>query len=525
MAMTRFNKFLNQSGLRIVSLAKKALAAAAIVVVVFFIGRIYESERGPALQLWHTWSADEMTASEIDRASFASYLKREDKIFADMQREVSDRLPAADKTPINRFYSGSLVYPQRFTPNWNHSFILLPGGKPRGAVVLLHGLTDSPYSVRYLAEDYQRHGFVAVAPRLPYHGTAPGALTHVDWEQWLAATRLAVREATRLAGTDVPLHLVGYSNGGALALKYALDGLNDKSLVRPQQIVLLSPMIGVTAFARFAGLAGLPSVFPAFARSAWLNVVPEFNPYKYNSFPVKAARQSWLLTQALQKQIIQAAQSQQLASLAPVLTFQSVIDSTVSTRAVVDSLYHYLPDNGSELVIFDINQSADLRALFRPEVYSAVNTLLPPAPRQYSTTIVTNETPHTRDTVARLTLAGQTTENTQPLHLAWPQDMYSLSHIAVPFPITDSLYGREPTEKNLSGISIGTISLRGETATLSVGLDTLMRVTSNPFFPYLQQRINQHLPPLSEQQDVQDRPQRNADERGGGDEAEQAHKP
>ena len=127
-----------------------------------------------------------------------------------------------------------------------------------------------------------------------------------------------------------------------------------------------------------------------------------------------------------------------------------------------------------------------------------MNTLLPPAPRPYSTTIVTNATPHTLDTVARLTLAGQTAERTQALHLAWPQDMYSLSHIAVPFPITDSLYGREPTEKNLSGISLGTISLRGETATLSVGLDTLMRATSNPFFPYLLQRVNQRLPSFSE---------------------------
>jgi alpha-beta hydrolase superfamily lysophospholipase len=102
----------------------------------------------------------------------------------------------------------------------------MPAGKPRGAVVLLHGLTDSPYSVRHLAVDYQQHGFVAVVPRLPGHGTAPGALTDVDWEMWLAATRLAVREATRLAGDNVPLHLVGYSNGGALAMKYALDALD-----------------------------------------------------------------------------------------------------------------------------------------------------------------------------------------------------------------------------------------------------------------------------------------------------------
>ena len=110
----------------------------------------------------------------------------------------------------------------------------------------------------------------------------------MDREAWIATTRLAVREATRLAGDNVPLHVVGYSNGGALALKYALDSLEDKALSRPQQIILLSPMIGVTAFARFAGLTGLPAVFPAFARAAWLNVVPEFNPYKYNSFLVKS---------------------------------------------------------------------------------------------------------------------------------------------------------------------------------------------------------------------------------------------
>ena len=79
------------------------------------------------------------------------------------------------------------------------------------------------------------------------------------------------------------------------------------------------------------------------------------------------------------------------------------------------------------------------------------------------------------------------------LNIAWPQDMYSLSHVAVPFPMNDSLYGREPTEKNRYGISIGTISLRGETSTLSVGLDTLMRVTSNPFFPFMMDRIQQHI--------------------------------
>ncbi|HGP3780071.1 TPA: alpha/beta hydrolase [Klebsiella pneumoniae] len=490
------------SGAVIGSLLKKGSIAVLALLVVFLAGRIYESQRGPALHRWHTWSGNEMSAEEIDQATFAQYLAREKTIFADLQREVTEALPEEDKTPVNRFYRHSRVWPGQFKQDWNRSFVLLPLGKPRGGVVLLHGLTDSPYSVRYLAQLWQQRGYVAV----------------------------------------VPLDLVGYSNGGALALKYALDSLEDSHLRQPQQIILLSPMIGVTAFARFAGLAGLPSVFPAFARAAWLNVAPEFNPFKYNSFPVKAARQSWLLSQALQQQIIRAARQGELKALPPILTFQSVMDSTVSTRAVVESLYRYLPDNGSELVVFDINQAADLRVLFRPALYAAVNTLLPPAPRAYTTTVVTNATAHTLQTVARTTLAQEREEHRYPLHLAWPADMYSLSHVAVPFPLSDSLYGREPDEKNRYGISLGTISLRGETGTLSVGLETLMRVTSNPFFPWMMTRVDERIAcgeqaavaaclkaqaraEALKQDQVQNGTQQDADDRRGSHEAEQADKP
>ena len=56
-----------------------------------------------------------------------------------------------------------------------------------------------------------------------------------------------------------PLQIVGYSNGGALALKHALDALDDQRLERADRIVLISPMIGIIAFARFVGLAALPA--------------------------------------------------------------------------------------------------------------------------------------------------------------------------------------------------------------------------------------------------------------------------
>lgn len=234
---------------RLMALAKKMATIAGVVLIVLLAVRVYLSQQGPELHLWHTWRADEMSVREIDKANFAQYVARENAIFTDLDNAVTRKTQGEERTPLNRYYRQSLVWPGKFSPDANRSFVLMPAGTPRGAVVLLHGLTDSPYSVRHLARDYQQHGFVAVVPRLPGHGTAPGALTDVDWERWLAATRLAVREATRLAGDNVPLHLVGYSNGGALAMKYALDALDTPALRKPQQLILLSPMIGVTAFA------------------------------------------------------------------------------------------------------------------------------------------------------------------------------------------------------------------------------------------------------------------------------------
>ena len=94
---------------------------------------------------------------------------------------------------------------------------------------------------------------------MPAHGTVPAALTDVEWDQWVAATRLAVREARRRCRPSAPLHIVGFSNGGALALIHALDSLGDPTIARPDRLILISPMVGITSFARFAGLAALPA--------------------------------------------------------------------------------------------------------------------------------------------------------------------------------------------------------------------------------------------------------------------------
>lgn len=477
---------------RFFKLLKSLIKFACLCLIILSGLRIFDSQRGPALELWHTYVPKEKHAKELDKLNWSQYLEVENTLFDEVRTEVTEKLNSNERVPVNRYFSGSTVYPGKFSSDWNHSYILEPQNPAIGAVVFLHGLTDSPYSLRHIARRYVAHGYVAIAIRLPAHGTVPAALTEVKWEDWLAATRLAVREARRRIGPSQPLHLVGYSNGGALALKYALDSLENKQLMRPDKLILISPMIGITRFARFAGFAALPAILPPFAKAAWLSILPEFNPFKYNSFPINGASQSHRLTTALQQQIVRLANEGRLIELPPVLTFQSVMDSTVSTRAIISAFYANLPENGSELVLFDLNRAAKLGLLLRPSADTAVARLLNEPPRKFRTVIITNANVDSIDVVERVTEVGEINEHVTPLGLAYPRDVYSLSHVAIPFPVNDSLYGLFPDSKKY-GIQLGTTASRGERQVLIVSLDTILRLSSNPFYPYLIKRIEEHI--------------------------------
>lgn len=481
---------------RVVRRLLRRLLLIAVVALVAIIGvRIWTIESGPPLELWHTYVPHELSPAQMDASSFADYRKAEDGLLAEVRSAVVEKIAPADYKPTNRYFAGSPVNPDRFATNWNRSFELEPDGPVAGAAVFLHGLTDAPFSLRHLAELYRDRGFVAIGIRLPGHGTVPAGLTNVSWQDWMAAVRLAMREARAKAGPDKPVHLIGYSNGGALALLYVLDAIEDGSLTKPSRLVLLSPMIGVTRFARFAGLAGLPALLPAFAKAAWLDILPEFNPFKYNSFPVNAARQSYAVTREVQDRFARLQASGKLSALPPILTFQSILDSTVSTAAVIDQIYQRLPGNGSELVLFDINRHTALGLLFRPQSDTALERLLPEAPRDYKLTVVANRDPSTDEVVARVTEAGAKVETVVPTGDRWSPDAYSLSHVALPFPTEDGLYGGDPDPADNFGVKIGKISAHGERGALIVSLDWLLRMSWNPFFDLVRARVSEALPP------------------------------
>ena len=471
---------------------KQALILVAVLLAIGIALRAWDVYHGPDLRPWHTKVPPELDAAALDATDWAGYMAAEARAFDFVREKITERLPAEDRGPGNRYDAASPLNPTRFAQDWNRSFILEPQAPPRGAVVLVHGLTDAPFSMRHVAQLYAEAGFIAIAPRMPGHGTVPAGLTDATWPKWAAATRLAVREARRRA-PGLPLHLVGYSNGGALVLRHALEEAEAGGAALPDQLVLLSPMVGVTPFARFAGLAGLPALLPAFAGAAWLSVLPEFNPFKFNSFPVNAARQTHQLTAEVQARLRRVTDAGRLQNLPPILTFQSVADSTVSTRAVITALHALLPAGRSELVLFDLNREARLGPMLSPGADAAL-AAMPPAPRGFSLTLVTNAAPDSLSVEARRTVAGETAQTARALGLAWPAGLFSLSHVALPFPVEDGLYGLAPSAQDHFGVRLGTIAPRGENGVLVMSLDSLLRISSNPFFPYMRERMESIIP-------------------------------
>ncbi len=398
-----------------------------------------------------------------------------------------------DRVAANRYFEESPLSPGKAPRDWNRTFELSPE-TTRGGVLLVHGLTDSPYSVRALAETYRTEGFYALALRMPGHGTVPGALTKTDWEDWRAAVRLGARHVRARIGPKAPLHFVGYSNGGALVLLHALEALDDPALPRPDRLVLVSPMIGVTPLAALARTIGRLGVFPYFEKARWTELLPEYNPFKYNSFPANAGWQSWELTSRLQSRLRSLAEAGRAGELPHVLTFQSLADATVSTSAIVGRLYARLSKEGNELVLFDVNRSAVLEPFLKPESEALLASLVADRGRKYVLTVVANVGPDSREVAEKIYRPGADAPRVTPLGLSWPEGVFSLSHIALPFPPDDPLYGIRPAPGWPADIHLGTLAPRGEKSTLIVPQDVLMRLASNPFFSYLGARVREAIP-------------------------------
>ncbi|NIQ96039.1 MAG: alpha/beta fold hydrolase, partial [Desulfuromonadales bacterium] len=170
------------------------------------------------------------------------------------------------------------------------------------------GLSDSPYSLRKIGESLHRAGAHVLGLRIPGHGTAPSGLVEVTWQDMAAAVRLGVGHLDA-ANPGRPLYIVGYSNGAALGVHYALMAMDDPTLPAVDRMVLLSPGIGISAMAKLAVWQARLGHLLGLEKLAWNNILPEYDPFKYGSFAINAGDVSHRITGEIQRLLAKRAAS------------------------------------------------------------------------------------------------------------------------------------------------------------------------------------------------------------------------
>ena len=465
---------------RIWRVGKWIVTVVAVLLLTIYFGWAFDSRGMLQLGPEHRIKFEhEFRAGHEDETDWAEYLQIENRLAIELEEKIASE--GRGDSLVDRYFASSLSYPGSYPSNWNHSYEMsVPS--PRGVAVLLHGVTDSPYSMLATAQTLAGVGYNVVVPRMPGHGYAVGGLRQGRWEDWTAAVRIAIRHAMTLPGSDKSLLLVGYSNGGLLAIDYGLacDEMDDMPC--PNGIVLLSPAIAVSKAAIVTNLHSAISWIPYFDQFEWLSILPEIDPFKFTSFPKRAAWEIFRVSSRTHKQL---ATPDEVAKLPPILTFQSAVDNTVSARAIVTLLYRNLPANGSHLVVYDINRHSTALHLMKTPPIEIVNYFQSMAPLDFGVTILRNRTSAGNE-IDALTLPPDGTETSvEETELAWPRRVFSLSHIAVPFRADDLVYGDgSAQEAGRPGLPLGALSPRGEAGVLVLTPNYFLRARHNPFYAY-----------------------------------------
>ncbi len=475
------------------SVAGRVLAAAFFLVaggaLALLILAVAALNRRADLSLWHTVVLREEFRAGCGDRSFADYLAREERLFAELDARIYDGTEAAGPEVVARYRRGSPADPSSFPTNWNRSFELAPAdGKPRCGVLMLHGMSDSPYSFRTLGQRLQGEGARVLGLRLPGHGTAPSGLLEMKRRDLDAAVRLAVAHL-REQVDDRPVYLVGYSNGGALAVHYALEALEDEVLPRIDGIVLISPSIGVSPMAGLAVWQARIGHWLGLEKLAWNSISPEYDPFKYNSFAVNAGDQVYRLTEEIARHLERLGPTGKLERFPPVLAFQSAVDATVSTPKLIEGFFARLPGEHHELVLFDVNRTGRVESFLARDPRETLRELILSAEKPFTLTVLANRAPDSLALEERRYSLGETRVDVGDPGLAWPEGVYSLSHVALPFPPGDPIYGNGLAPDHAgAGFQIGNVVLRGERGVLQISPAEQLRLRWNPFYDWLEER-------------------------------------
>lgn len=202
----------------------------------------------------------------------------------------------------------------------NSAFELKPDkpATPSRGILMVHGLTDSPFIFTDLADYFRRQGFHVFVIPLPGHGTRPGDMLDIRWQDWWQAHQHAV---DLLSAEVDEIYLCGFSAGAVLNIYQALQD------ERIRALFLFAPAVRIRPMARLScPLAALGQRLP---RLAWFDLQPDADYFKYESITWRSVCEVHRMIEALNRLLT-------IGELnIPVFVAASEDDKTIDAPAIV----------------------------------------------------------------------------------------------------------------------------------------------------------------------------------------------
>ena len=152
-------------------------------------------------------------------------------------------------------------------------------GESKGIAILVHGLSDTAFSLRDIGHTLAEVCFKSRLVLLPGHGTRAGDLRTTRHEDWQKTLRYLIDQAVNETNTVM---LVGFSLGGVLTLDAALQRQNEID-----GIIGISPAYYLPS----ERIAKWANVLAPVAR--WLDKGVQDDPMRYEAMPTRGVAETW----------------------------------------------------------------------------------------------------------------------------------------------------------------------------------------------------------------------------------------
>lgn len=240
--------------------------------------------------------------------SFQDYILQCQQLISERRVDLADRQPSEANKIITA--NSPFEYPAQHAP----------AKKEKIGALLIHGLLDSPFTFRELAECLRANGIHVQTVLLQGHGTRSTDLLDVTNQEWQQTVRYSFEDISKKVDR---VFVIGYSTGSALAIIDVLRGSKAAGLVLCAPAIKLR--VSVDATVNWVNLAS-----KIMKDKQWIYQLEENDYAKYKSIALNGALQVAKLTDIVRNKATKNALTM------PIMMVLSADDETISSQEAID---------------------------------------------------------------------------------------------------------------------------------------------------------------------------------------------